>query len=356
MAVVVVIVITLMSLGLGVLNSQLASAAQAETKKRQAVIKEALVAYLGAHKRLPCPDDPDTPNPTESGSPAPEVTGKEDRDGAGTCVRQIGVVPYATLGLSREVALDGWSNFMSYSIPAGDPNCKDTVMPYWSREDCLGVAKNPESLYSLYGGTRTAPIPVATNVLAVVISHGPNGFAAWGRQGNRQNVAGMRCEETHNARTGICSSTPSKEFSANDFFGGEFSSEVDDLVIALTREEAINRLIMEGTLRSAEGKLVEDLARLRSEMLYKMATGVKVAGECPTPATTEPDPDPWGAAYEIEKWEGDFPVCICSTRGSAAPLMQDLSATAPKCSYTTPTTCVQVKKDEVNLLRMDDQC
>jgi prepilin-type N-terminal cleavage/methylation domain-containing protein len=55
LSIVVVIISMLLSLGLGVLNAQLVSAAHSETKKRQAIVQDALTAYLGAHKRLALP-------------------------------------------------------------------------------------------------------------------------------------------------------------------------------------------------------------------------------------------------------------------------------------------------------------
>jgi prepilin-type N-terminal cleavage/methylation domain-containing protein len=212
LSIVVVIISMLLSLGLGVLNAQLVSAAHSETKKRQAIIKDALTAYLGAHKRLPCPD---VPNNTHGATDTSQVTGAEDRTGGlatGDCSGNIGVVPYATLGLGRDVALDGWGNFMSYSIPAGSGTCPGTGIN-WSLTDCFGAAK--ASPYSLFEGTVAAQTLAASNVLAIVISHGPNGFAAWGRQGSR-NVLPSRCEEAHNA----IATVPGVPSTANAFLQG----------------------------------------------------------------------------------------------------------------------------------------
>lgn len=126
LSVVVVIIAMVLTMGLTALNAQLISASYMETKKRQGLIKEALIAYLGANKRLPCPD---VPNNTDGTTDASQVTGREDRNGgvAGACTDPdgdgvaFGVVPYQSLGLGRDAALDGWGNFMSYRISVANP-------------------------------------------------------------------------------------------------------------------------------------------------------------------------------------------------------------------------------------------
>lgn len=340
MAVVVVIVITLMSLGLGVLNSQLASAAQAETKKRQAVIKEALIAHLGTYKRLPCPDVPDNP-------PGSKVTGKEDRTGGEfsdtSCGGSIGVVPYATLGLSRELALDGWGNFMSYSLPTGSTSTCPAGGD-WSLRACFGAAK--DSTYEVVEGTVAASTTVASNVLAVIVSHGPNGFAAWAQQGT-QNVAppSSRCEEAHNAVATIAGCAPTD----NRFYRGE-RSDIDDILAYVTRDEAINTLAAQGTLKSVEGQMMEDLVRIRNDKLYEIVLSSGCVSTNPT------ELDPWGNAYEMEVVEYAPNVCICSKRGSTSPFVKLPPGTPPNppCSYTIPTTCVLIQRSEVDRLRLEN--
>jgi len=331
-AVVVVIISMLLSLGLGALNAQLASAAHGETRKRQALINDALTAYLGANKRLPCPD---IPNNTNGATDTSQVTGAEDRAGGvatGACSGTIGVVPYETLGLSREAALDGWSNFISYSIPAGSGTCPGTGVD-WSQTDCFGAAK--ASPYSLFEGTVASPTLAASNALAVVVSHGPNGFAAWGRQGSR-NVLPTRCEEAHNAIATVSGCT----LAANAFYKGD-RTDMDDVVVALTRDEAINMLVKQGTLKSVEGQLVEDLAKLRNEKLY-----LKVLN-CPSTVGATTERDPWGNVYGVVESTAAnaLPICICSTHGTG-------SMPGPTCIPSAPTTCIQINESEVNLLRM----
>ena len=333
LTVVVVIVAMLLSLGLGALNAQLLSANFAQTKSRQTLIKDALTAYLGANKRLPCPD---VPNNTNGGADTSQVTGLEDRAGGvatGACTGSIGIVPYATLGLGREIALDGWGSFMSYSLPSGSTPCPGSGID-WSLTACFGTAK--ASPYSLFDGTTATPVLAASNVIAFVISHGPNGLAAWAQQGSR-NALPIGCEEAHNAIVTVSGCT----LTANAFYKGE-RPEVDDVVAYLTRDEAINTLAKQGTIKTSEGQVVEDLARLRNNKLYQKAS----APSCANSVGSIPDIDPWGNTYGVvEGSTNNLPICICTTRGTG--LMPGAT-----CNPTAPTTCLQVNVSDVNLLRV----
>jgi prepilin-type N-terminal cleavage/methylation domain-containing protein len=55
LAVVVLLIGMIATMGISALNAQLANAAISATKKKQDTIKDALIAYLGKYKRLPCP-------------------------------------------------------------------------------------------------------------------------------------------------------------------------------------------------------------------------------------------------------------------------------------------------------------
>lgn len=317
MTVVIVIAAMLLSLGLGALNAQLLSVNYSETKKRQTLIKDALTAYLGANKRLPCPD---IPNSMNGAADASQVTGQEDRNGgvpSGACSGTIGVVPYATLGLGREVALDGWGNFMSYSVPTGGA-CPAGVD--WSLTACFGSGK--ASPYSLFEGTVAAPTMAASNVIAIVVSHGPNGFGAWAQQGSR-NVLPIGCEEGQNTGGAVAGCT----WSTNAFYKGE-RTEIDDVVMALTRDEAINALAKQGTIKTPDGQIVEELSLMRDTWMYSL---LSICTASPPTMTI----DPWGNNYYTPPPPPTgWPRSVCSTRGGPPA--------TPYCSFIT--------KEELNLL------
>ncbi len=57
MALVVALIMIFMSLGIAALSAQMSKAAYEATQKKQALIKDALINYLGRNRRLPCPSD-----------------------------------------------------------------------------------------------------------------------------------------------------------------------------------------------------------------------------------------------------------------------------------------------------------
>lgn len=327
LTVVVVIIAMLLSMGLGALNAQLLSAGYSETKKRQSLIKDALTAYLGANKRLPCP---------AGANPAaiPPVSGMED---LGACATS-GVVPYATLGLGREVGLDGWGNFMSYRISKEDaPTCPGSGVD-WSQKGCFGAGKSG-GLWVYSGSDRLAFFDGSTSpatdsrAIAVVVSHGPNGFGATTQQGSGSvppNIA-TRCEEAINAGlagttclpTGV--STPTiapltAPQAGNTYFAGE-RPENDDVVAYLTRSEAINALAKQGTLKTADGQIAEELAQLRLTLLGSWIAGCIDPSPFPSIST-----DPWGNPYGFTTTGPPWTKTIKSTRGGGG----DVSVTLDK--------------------------
>src|SRR3954453_23379304 len=109
MAVVVLIAAILLTAGLSMVKARLEAAQLEVTQKKQEAIKQALIAYLGRYKRLPCPDN--------------NLDGREDRDPAApyNCglpgvPQNFGGVPYIDLSLERAAALDGWENYMRYVV------------------------------------------------------------------------------------------------------------------------------------------------------------------------------------------------------------------------------------------------
>lgn len=362
MAIVLVIVMSILTLGLGALSSVMTSSAISETKARQTYIKDALIAYFGANKRLPCPDIPNNTNGT-AGSYG--VTGNEDR-AAGACAGQFGVVPFATLGLSRDVAEDGGGGFISYqpfyASPA--PNC--TGIPRtgidWTNSECFGAGK--AGGITIADGSVSSPNDIATQVVAVIVSHGQNGLGAWLRQGTR-NANPVTCEEAHNALTVMAGCT----LTGNRFFQGARSGN-DDVVAYLTADDIIQALAKQGAIKSASAKMQNDFDRLGAEVI-----SLKIAGY--TPATAGPPPvsatcttgitpftpsdrsdpldnlNPWGIPYlVIENAAGKhFPICVCSTGGIAAQRIgstlvksSDISIVVANAGTTADTTTCHIPR------------
>lgn len=284
-AVVVAIMLTLLTLGLGLMNAQLSSTAYSVTKKRQEAIKDALIAYLGANRRLPCPYVP---------TPGIVVTGQAPNpSGTPPACPAFGVVPYATLGLGREIGEDGWGNLFFYWVYFDpSPSCPGTGWD-WGHSNCFGEGKDginpPKVALKINDGTVASPTLLTDKSIAVVISHGANGLGAWAAQGTR-NAPPTTCEETHNA-VGTAP-PPGCTPAANTYYKGE-RSENDDVVAYLTANDALQLLARQGAIKSATAKVNEDL-----QLLFEQAVGNYLTSPtCSLPPPSSGLLDPWGNLY-----------------------------------------------------------
>ncbi|MDY0012001.1 MAG: prepilin-type N-terminal cleavage/methylation domain-containing protein [Rhodocyclaceae bacterium] len=269
LAIVLVLLTVLLGLGLGALNARQQSSATALTKQRQAVLRDALIAYLGGNRRLPCADDD-------------AVTGI---NGDENCGATFGVVPWRTLGLSRENAEDGWGNLMSYAVFAqATPSCPGPGID-WKNADCFGEGKSGG--ITLNDGTAVAPVALASGVIAVIVSHGPNGLGAWTTGGSR-NATPLGCEEAHNSQATACTVT------AHTYFRGE-RPEVDDVVAYIPAAEALATLARQGSQKNAAAKMSEDMQQAIDEVVGTIATTGCTIGSATI--TLPVANDPWGNPY-----------------------------------------------------------
>jgi type II secretory pathway pseudopilin PulG len=245
LAVVLLIVIVLLTLGAGVVNLASENSALSQTRRKQEAAKDALIAYLGKNKRLPCPDLPGSPGNIAG-------TGDDNRaipnDPTSACTADVGVLPYIELGIPREFALDGWENFYTYrvTIDAGD------VTLDWTRSASFAPGK-PGKLDVSARVPATNPIPTPLtpapeHAVAVLISHGKNGLGAWTALGTRNLLPDVGTDERANAdATGIFVQRDIADVNAGY---GAF----DDIVTFVRATDLIAPLVKDGTVRSAEGE------------------------------------------------------------------------------------------------------
>lgn len=354
LSIVLVIIMSVLTLGMGALNSLMTSSAYSETRARQARIKDALVAYYGAHKRLPCPAWGSSTSPASGSS---DMRGIE-RQTSGVCdvdslapapapPAGFGVVPYTTLGLGRDVAEDGWGNLMSYQVYVGSSsNCTPpsayTTDINWTASTCFGAGK-PGGLWVYDGGLGSAGPPlegraiyssvppiIDSRAVVVIVSHGKNGFGAWTRQGT-QNVLPpvSSCEERMNADRQVPGSSctlPNPAVPGTTFIIGE-RPENDDVVAYLTADDVIQRLAKQGDILSATAQANADLRAILDDVKGQ-AVALTSSTSLP-PAFTLPhgiSTDPWGRLYRI--------VPNISSISSAGVVTLSSGTTSPICIYS----------------------
>jgi len=127
-----------------------------ETRKALAEIREALLGYAAVNGYLPCPALPTT------ASGAANAGMESSRTAGGNCDLDAGVLPWATLGLNES---DAWGRRFSYRPTAAFTNSATRVT--------LTSSGNITVLSAAVGGS-----PVASDVPAIVVSHGANGNGA----------------------------------------------------------------------------------------------------------------------------------------------------------------------------------
>ncbi|QLG89656.1 prepilin-type N-terminal cleavage/methylation domain-containing protein [Chitinibacter bivalviorum] len=162
MAIVLLVVGLLMAGLLGPLSAQLEARRISETKSSLDVAKEALIGFALTNKRLPCPAIP-----TLSGT----GEGLEDFNViAGTCNRQNGVLPWATLGIAK---VDAWDHRFTYSVSAT-----------FSRASPASPLLSLSSAGDMTIRASTGGTTVSTTVPAVIVSHGKDGAGAYASDGS----------------------------------------------------------------------------------------------------------------------------------------------------------------------------
>lgn len=255
LSVVVLIIGIVMTMGIGAWTANLENQAHAATAQRQNAIKEALTGYIRRNNRLPCPDTDFT---------APD--GVENRATPGNpataCSARFGIIPYLTLGLARDAVRDGWGNFFSYHVSNTAGGITDWTLTASFRTGNTGTI----TVNDRNGATVTA---IATNVVAVVVSHGRNGFGAYSVGGTRNTLPAAGTDERENT-DGTANTTYFRREATTDdaATGGAF----DDQVMYLGAADLLDPLFRDGTLRSPQAA-VYDLLQKQKQLLIGYSMG-----------------------------------------------------------------------------------
>jgi prepilin-type N-terminal cleavage/methylation domain-containing protein len=254
LSVVVLIIGIVMTMGIGAWTANLENQALAATAQRQAAVKEALIGYLRRNKRLPCPDTDFT---------APD--GVENRATAGNpataCSARFGVLPYVTLGLARDAVRDGWGNFYSYHVSNTTGGITDWTLTATFYPGNTGTL----TVNDRVGGTATA---IATSVVAVVVSHGRNGFGAYTIGGTRNTLPAAGTDELDNTNGTADTTYFRREATTSDAAtGGAF----DDQLMFLTAADLLDPLFRDGSLKPPQTAVYELLQKQKQLLIgYSM--------------------------------------------------------------------------------------
>lgn len=191
---IVLVIVALLASGLMMgMTAQRTSAENTDAQRQLENIREALLGYAMANGRLPCPAPANVANTAANAGVA--LTPPCDN------ALQYGVVPWVTLGLPES---DPWGRRFTYFASANFTAALS------------GGAQASFTLATLGNGnvkdTATSSANIASDLPAVVVSHGSKGAGAWQPDGNQ--VAGAANDELENANGTLTfvSRTPGETF------------------------------------------------------------------------------------------------------------------------------------------------
>ncbi|MDX2145697.1 MAG: LamG domain-containing protein [Rhodospirillaceae bacterium] len=251
---------------LGSQNAASKLARQTSSGVNTKIVRTSIQAYLlsntGAAREVPCPDA--------------DLNGSADEDGGGNCTTRSGVLPWSTLGISQDDAIDGYGNYYTYVVTdasVGTPAQR-------TRTVCNAVQNSYDTSQSEYTGTLITPTDTESLLTSqtagqgstfhyALISHGANGLGAINRSGQqrsaptstqeRQNCpsnTGTTCTDSGTVGTiysGPISSTTSTYF--DDTVYVSTTSQFEAMCAQLTPAGKVNAFVNESFDGTATGSV-----------------------------------------------------------------------------------------------------
>lgn len=233
MAIVLAIVGLLMAGLLPTLSGQMEQQRRNETTKQLDEIKEALIGYAIINGRLPCPA-----STSSAGAESFDAGGSASN---GDCSNfNDGFLPAATLGVSptdsEGFAIDPWGNRIRYAVTSADSNAFTTT----SGMSTTGISNlSPDLIVCSSASSSSSSCSVSNTTLtttapAVIYSTGLK-LLDGNDEDENQNTSG--------------SETPDRVFvSHTPTSSGASNGEFDDLVVWLSSNVLINRMVTAGKL------------------------------------------------------------------------------------------------------------
>ena len=231
---------------------------QAETQRRLGVAQDALERFAAVNARLPCPSDPTAASGSATdGVESPAVA-------TGTCTYDGGTIPWLTIGMKSDDAVDAWGRKLSYRVYDGN-NGSLTQTSGVSMVECDTVEPTAGNATPVVGNTgglcvhstdpyqrSTTPANflnnkglqltdygVAHNDTAyVVISHGLTGYGGYTLAGTQLPAPNSNAEKNNTKTTGPFTI---QAFSGPDI-GVSSGQHFDDLLVYRTLPDLVQRI------------------------------------------------------------------------------------------------------------------
>jgi prepilin-type N-terminal cleavage/methylation domain-containing protein len=263
LSIVLVIVSALLTMLVSGMLNVARNSAESATRSSQGAIRDTLIGYLRANGRLPCPDI--GPDGAAGISSATLPDGLENRSVAGNatspCSSGAGVLPYATLGLTQEAALDGWGNYFTYVVS------NNTALVAPPRDWTISTAFRSGSVGAI---EVINDANVAIQAAVLIISHGATAAGAFtvkGTQGDT-SIAGANEQANYSGCPVDAGSGLARCFSRDltdnaAAAGGRF----DDIVMAVSADTLKNPLFTQGVRLPPAADWQKQCADLRDQLI-----------------------------------------------------------------------------------------
>jgi len=254
-SIVLIIMSVLIGAGISIASIQMENTRIEKTKQKQAAIKTALINFISRNYRLPCPavatltsTDANYGVEAENPGTCTSVSGF----GSGSSRNVRGIVPWKSLGLSDEVALDGYNRRFTYQVLRSQTNLTQGTVS--------GLQGNI-AIFDASGGNQ---INQQFPAVAVILSHGNNGRGAYlPDSGNRMSVP-TTSDEAENTDNDF------------DFVQKTYSTltanPYDDIILWLEPQELISQLSSTGNIQTPNALINTKFNTIRNTLLGFIAS------------------------------------------------------------------------------------
>lgn len=203
-----------------------------QTENALVNIKESLLNYAATHGRLPCPAQANrrTGDHADAGLERYDDNGTPNDLADDGCAAVQGVLPWRELGVPER---DAWGHRYTYRISPkyaefdDDDGCREDFSFVWFS---LCTDARNEIRTAATGGQ-----PMATQVVAVVVSHGANGYGGFNSEGQRTPDTAASADEIENQGAG----------GIDRFFiqRGYHAEQFDDLLTWVAKPQLMTRMV-----------------------------------------------------------------------------------------------------------------
>jgi len=205
LSIVIVIISILISGAMTTAVGNISNAKVKITKDRMKVIYNALGNYVAINRKLPCPasiTDSKTASASYGQAVGNCISMSSSSGGVYVSTNLLyGMVPVATLGLSKEIGEDGFEDKIAYVV---DKNFTDAAASLSDYPDftlsnfSTNTTTNTSNNITISEKSGSATMTTTSKAVFVLISAGPNKKGAFGINSSTQNIASIDADEASN--------------------------------------------------------------------------------------------------------------------------------------------------------------